>query len=214
MLRQHGPRLQNHNLLNVLFYIRLADSADDIVVRVLKDSVSYLLKEQERVGREIIGSIYMEEWAYKLIKRDLHQILSHYPRQNNGKFIQIWPFITNVYELAPDMNSLLQPNIDIVYTLGGDGTLLSLIRDLHANYKPNHVPNIAAFNSGSVGYLCNFKLDDIKNVFDSTIFQYVSGKGHRRHFSAPGKHGRDQGDDMQALDRGDDVFRTQATHQQ
>ena len=150
MLRQHGPRLQNHNLLNVLFYIRLADSADDIVVRVLKDSVSYLLKEQERVGREIIGSIYMEEWAYKLIKRDLHQILSHYPRQNNGKFIQIWPFITNVYELAPDMNSLLQPNIDIVYTLGGDGTLLSLIRDLHANYKPNHVPNIAAFNSVSI----------------------------------------------------------------
>lgn len=119
------------------------------MVRVLKDSIAYLLKEQEKVGREIIGSIYVEEWVHKLIKKDLHQILSHYPRQNDGKFIQIWPFITNVYELAPDMNSLLQPNIDIVYALGGDGTLLSLLRDLHVNYKPNHLPYIAAFNSVS-----------------------------------------------------------------
>jgi NAD kinase len=137
---------------------------------VLKESIRYLLKEQEKVGQEIMGSIYIEEWVHKLIKKDLQQILSDYPRLNSGKFIQIWPFITNVYELAPDVNSLLQPNIDIVYTLGGDGTLLSLIRDLYVNYKPNSLPYIAAFNSGSLGYLCNFRLDEIKAVYDSTIF--------------------------------------------
>ena len=153
MVTQHGPRLQNHNLLNILFYIRLTDRADDVVVKVLKESVRYLLKEQEKVGREIIGSIYLEEWVHKLVKKDLHSILSGYPRLNNGKFIQIWPFITNVYELAPDMNSLLQPNIDIAYTLGGDGTLLSLVRDLYLNYKPNHLPYIAAFNSVSIQLL-------------------------------------------------------------
>lgn len=149
-MRQHGPRLQNHNLLNILFYIRLTDSADDIVVRVLKESIKYILAEQEKAGREIVGSIYMEEWAHKLIKKDLHQILSQYPRVDQGHFIQMWPFIANAYELAPDMNSLLQPNIDITYTFGGDGTLLSLIRDLYVNYKPNQLPYIAAFNSVSI----------------------------------------------------------------
>ena len=63
--------------------------------------------------------------------------------------------------------------------------------------------------------MCNFKLEDVRQVLDSTIFQYASSKGaHRRNFSGSGKHGRgDLGDDMQALDRGDDVFRTQATNQ-
>jgi len=204
MVTQHGPRLQNHNLLNILFYIRLTDRADDVVVKVLKESVRYLLKEQERVGREIIGSIYLEEWVHKLVKKDLHSILSGYPRLNNGKFIQIWPFITNVYELAPDMNSLLQPNIDIAYTLGGDGTLLSLVRDLYLNYKPNHLPYIAAFNSGSLGYLCNFKLEEIKSVYDSTIFQSVSRGSNKKQLGL----GRQVGDqnDVQVVDRGDDLF--------
>ena len=69
----------------------------------------------------------MEEWTYNLIKKDLFKILSDHPNVNPSRFIQIWPFISNVNELAPDMNNLLQPQIDITYCIGGDGTLLNLI---------------------------------------------------------------------------------------
>lgn len=79
----------------------------------------------------------------------------------------MWPFISNAYELAPDMNSLLQPNIDITYTLGGDGTLLSLIRDLYINYKPNELPYIAAFNSVSTDHI--FQIDKIPSRFQKLL---------------------------------------------
>jgi len=98
----------------------------------------------------------MEEWVHKLIVNDLTSLMLEYPQFNRDNFIQIWPFITNVYELSADMNSLLHPRIDYVYSFGGDGTLLNLVRELYKNYRQNNLPYIAAFNSGSLGYLCNF----------------------------------------------------------
>jgi len=37
--------------------------------------------------------------------------------------------------LSEDQNNLLQGAIDIVYSFGGDGTLLNLIRELCMSYK-------------------------------------------------------------------------------
>jgi hypothetical protein len=109
LARYHNARVQTPSSINILFYVRLTDRADDMVIRVLKESIAYILHEQKRVGRDIIGSIYMEEWTFNLIKKDLFMMVSAYPNLNMGKFIQIWPFISNVYELTPDMNNLLQP---------------------------------------------------------------------------------------------------------
>ena len=44
-LRHHGPRLQHHLLLNILFYIRVTDRSDELVVRMLLESISYILRE-------------------------------------------------------------------------------------------------------------------------------------------------------------------------
>ena len=76
---------------------------------------------------------------------------------NNHKMIQPWPVVSNL-SVPLDLNDLLQQDIDIVYSFGGDGTLLSLIRELYVNNKSDRLPYIAAFNSGSLGYLCNFKM--------------------------------------------------------
>ena len=39
-----GPSPQNHNLLTILFYIRMTDKSEDEVIQVLKSSIHYVLK--------------------------------------------------------------------------------------------------------------------------------------------------------------------------
>ena len=72
------------------------------------------------------------------------------------KRVQIWPVISNINQLTDDTNKLINIHIDIVFALGGDGTLLSLLRALYKFYSHVELPRIAAFNYGSMGYLCNF----------------------------------------------------------
>jgi len=66
-----GPSPQNHNLLTILFYIRITDKKDDEVVRVLKDSILYVLQTQHHLNQQIVGTIYIENWVYKLIQKDI-----------------------------------------------------------------------------------------------------------------------------------------------
>jgi len=85
--------------------------------------------------------------------------------KDGSKIFQIWPLITNL-GISAENNSLLQQNIDLVYVFGGDGTLLNLLRELYVYYKSNSIPLIAAFNLGSLGYLCNFNVEEFKEVID------------------------------------------------
>ena len=87
MAGHFGQRIQPRMMINVLFYIRLTDKKDDVVIKVLKESIAYILQEQNKVGRDVIGSIYMEEWAFEMAKKDLHKIMSEYPDVNRDNFI-------------------------------------------------------------------------------------------------------------------------------
>lgn len=62
---------------------------------------------------------------------------------------------------------------------------------MSVNFKPSNMPCIAAFNSGSLGYLCNFNLDEIQAVIDSTIFQPTNRKGNKLTFSGSSQNGYD-----------------------
>lgn len=42
-------------MINILFYVRLTDRADDMVIKVLKECIAYILQEQKRVGRDIVN---------------------------------------------------------------------------------------------------------------------------------------------------------------
>lgn len=103
-----------------------------------------------------------------MIKEEIHAILKQYC-DNNHKMIQPWPVVHN-YGIPVDLNDLIQQDIDIVYSFGGDGTLLGLIRELYVHYKSDRLPYIAAFNSGSLGYLCNFQMSQFRDVLDATVF--------------------------------------------
>ena len=47
-------------------------------------------------------------------------------------------------------------DFEYVFCIGGDGTLLRLLRILFFRFLPPTLPKIVTFSMGSLGYLCNF----------------------------------------------------------
>jgi NAD kinase len=54
-------------------------------------------------------------------------------------------------------------SIDLIVTLGGDGTILWASKQFHGNYSPPFV----CFSLGSLGYLCEFEFDE--KTLESTL---------------------------------------------
>ena len=69
------------------------------------------------------------------------------------------------------MNEISKENTEFqyVYCIGGDGTLLRLLRILFFNFLPTELPKVVTFSMGSLGYLCNFKIQEMTQVLDYTI---------------------------------------------
>ena len=61
-------------------------------------------------------------------------------------------------------------DFEYVFAIGGDGTLLRLLRILFFRFEPSSLPKIVTVSMGSLGYLCNFKIRDMLNVLDATLF--------------------------------------------
>lgn len=51
--------------------------------------------------------------------------------------------------------------IEYIITLGGDGTILWATKMFHGDF----IPPLISFAHGSLGYLCNFLIDEFKTVF-------------------------------------------------
>ena len=58
---------------------------------------------------------------------------------------------------------------EFVFCIGGDGTLLRLLRILFFRFLPPSLPKIITVSMGSLGYLCNFKIKDMVDVINSTV---------------------------------------------
>ena len=58
---------------------------------------------------------------------------------------------------------------EYVFCIGGDGTLLRLLRILFFRFLPPSLPKIITVSMGSLGYLCNFKIKDMTEVLNSTV---------------------------------------------
>ena len=54
-----------------------------------------------------------------------------------------------------------QLEFEYVFCIGGDGTLLRLLRILFFRFLPSSLPKIITVSMGSLGYLCNFKVKDL-----------------------------------------------------
>jgi len=51
---------EGHSLKTILFYVRITNHKDDEVIKVLKDSLLYVLHTQNQMGKPIVGTIYIE----------------------------------------------------------------------------------------------------------------------------------------------------------
>ena len=58
---------------------------------------------------------------------------------------------------------------EYVFSIGGDGTLLRLLRILFFRFLPSSLPKIITISMGSLGYLCNFKIRDMIEIVNATV---------------------------------------------
>ena len=70
----------------------------------------------------------------------------------------------SVVDLGPSMMDTDKETQDFsfVYCIGGDGTLLRLLRVLFFKCIPPTLPKIITFSKGSLDYLCNFEETEFK----------------------------------------------------
>ena len=68
---------------------------------------------------------------------------------------------------------------EYVFCIGGDGTLLRLLRILFFRFLPVALPKIITVSMGSLGYLCNFKIRDFVSILDSTVLANQSELNQR-----------------------------------
>ncbi len=66
-------------------------------------------------------------------------------------------------EYGIDFNSLCQ-NSDFLVSLGGDGTLLSLVRRSYGQNKP-----VLGINAGNLGFLADITLDEVEDFLSQLI---------------------------------------------
>lgn len=57
-------------------------------------------------------------------------------------------------------------DFEYVFSIGGDGTLLRLLRILFFRFQPTSLPKLVTVSMGSLGYLCNFKVKDLSQVLN------------------------------------------------
>ena len=58
---------------------------------------------------------------------------------------------------------------EYVFSIGGDGTLLRLLRILFFRFLPSSLPKIITVSMGSLGYLCNFKITNMLDIINATV---------------------------------------------
>ena len=64
--------------------------------------------------------------------------------------------------------------MDYVITIGGDGTILTLLRYLQDYERTRILPPIITFAQGSLNYLGNFDIKEYQKVFDATVVKSAS----------------------------------------
>lgn len=94
---------ESQNLKTILFYVRITNHKDDEVIKVLKDSMLYVLQTQFLLGKPVVGTIYIEQWVYALIKNDIRKLSEQY-KEN---MIKVWPIIENISKQLPNDTSKL-----------------------------------------------------------------------------------------------------------
>lgn len=149
----NGVRMLARNLARAT--IQLDVRAIMIVTKARDNSLIYLTKEVTEwlltIEREII--VFVDAKLKKLTRFDSQGLVETIPRAK--KFLKYWD----------KSYALKNPEkIDLVVTLGGDGTVLYV-----SNLFQRVVPPVVSFSLGSLGFLTNFKFDQFREKMTQAV---------------------------------------------
>lgn len=187
---------------NILMYARKSDDVNEIL-DALRDSVLYIQRTllQEPSHRQTRKNIYLERWALEALLD--HMSTSVHPAEvsftKERRQIVMPGSKVTIKEWCPEGYPEDQLSVrskdpqtgpraasekpkehiafEYVLCIGGDGTLLRLLRILFFRFTPSSLPRIITLSmGGSLGYLCNFNTKDLLKVLDSTILVHHAPK--------------------------------------
>ena len=60
----------------------------------------------------------------------------------------------------------------MIITLGGDGTILHAVN----NFQKREVPGIIGFNMGTLGFMCNNKIEELEEVIIGNTERMINNR--------------------------------------
>jgi hypothetical protein len=168
---------------NVLLYGRKTEDLSD-VMNAMVECVEHIILNSGKDGRAKVTGLYMEDWALDLIS--VHTDLMEKAVDHSITLIRWAAGATSSNQPAlvseaknefgtNAMNAEFQraeqktfQDFSFVYCIGGDGTLLRLLRVLFYKCFPPTLPKIITFSMGSLNYLCNFDIKECKKILNAT----------------------------------------------
>ena len=145
---------------NILLYVRKTSDLAD-VMHAMTVCIEHIFATSGKKGYGRVTNICMEGWAFKLLREntplyDAGQVVGVNMKEWLPAFVPSDEL--NVSERGSSNSQIIEPktqqNFSFVYCIGGDGTLLRLLRVLFFKTLPPQLPKIVTFSMGSLNYLC------------------------------------------------------------
>jgi len=167
---------KDQNEQAILIYVRKSEDLTE-VIETLQDLISYILKETGREGKGRVHKIFMEKWALRALEESLggetygpvrstlaERLVANYEASNEARKVAFVEWLPDTPDQAIT-TSFMAPesppektfnNFNFVFCVGGDGTLMRLLRVLYFRCLPPTLPKIVTMSLGSLSYLSNF----------------------------------------------------------
>jgi NAD kinase len=118
--------------------------------------------DRKHILNEIMDNsvLYIDKMLHKRLSEENSELL----KCEMGKLLKVFNNDPN-----DDASIDLQKTINYVITLGGDGTILWASKQFWTSF----IPPIVAFSHGSLGYLCNFDMQEYPVVLSTIFFNSV-----------------------------------------
>ena len=164
----HGVRMLNKDLFNTKFRLQIQNILivtkhyDDSLIFITSELVEHILPNYKDVN-----VYFVEKMFYKNENLEVDEIL----KKSCPKTEQ---YENNKNRIRYYNNGFIEKNnnlIDLVITLGGDGTVLYV-----SNIFQKNVPPVMSFSLGSLGFLTNFEFENYDKSLEKLFTKKVTTK--------------------------------------
>lgn len=164
----HGVRMLNKDLFNTKFRLQLQNVLivtkhyDDSLIFITSELVEHILLNYKDIN------VYLEEKMFyknenlevdEILEKTCHKSEEFEKNKNRIRYYDL--------DFIERNNNL----IDLVITLGGDGTVLYV-----SNIFQKNVPPVMSFSLGSLGFLTNFEFENYDKSIEKVFTKKITAK--------------------------------------